>query len=111
MEWLGVVLKCPICGVKYNLSQTKVISSEHDEAMAEAHIMIHSDCSKCKSSVIFNVEINGPEVLSAAMVTDLTQQDSAKFSNKKPISSDEVIGIHSALKKFKGDFVKSFTGK
>lgn len=109
IEWLGLILKCPICGQKYTAEQTQVIDSAHDLGAGEAHIVIHSDCAKCKSSVMFNVDINGPEVFSVGMVTDLTSRDSEKFRNKNPISSDEVIGIHQELKKFKGDFVRSFT--
>ena len=60
VEWLGFVLKCPICGHKYNMDKTKVIDSEQDEAYNEAWILIHSDCSKCKSSVMFNVETARP---------------------------------------------------
>jgi hypothetical protein len=111
MQWLGVVLKCPICGVKYSLDQTKVIDSEQDEAFGEAKVLIHSECSKCKSSVMFNIEIRGPEVFSVGMVTDLTQQDSARFQGRKPISPNEVIGIHKELKKFNGDFVSFFSSK
>lgn len=111
VEWLGFVLKCPICGHKYNLDKTKVIDSEQDEAYNEAWILIHSDCSKCKSSVMFNVEIKGPEVFSVGMVTDLTGSDSSKFKKLSPIKANEVIGIHQELKQFKGDFITSFTKK
>jgi hypothetical protein len=111
MEWLGVVLRCPICGVKYSMDHTKIIDSEQDEGMGEAKILIHSDCSKCKSSVMFNIEVRGPEVFSVGMVTDLTHQDSARFQSRNPISVDEVIGIHKELKKFNGDFVKFFAVK
>jgi hypothetical protein len=109
VEWLGLILKCPICGYKYNLQKTKVLESEQNEISNEARILIHSDCGKCKSSVMFNVEIRGPEVFSVGMVTDLTGNDSNKFQNLKPIAVNEIIGIHQALKEFKGDFISHFT--
>jgi len=109
IEWLGFILKCPICGHKYNLEKTKVIESEQNELFNEAHILIHSDCAKCKSSVMFNVEIRGPEVFSVGMVTDLTGNDSAKFKKLGPIQPNEIIGIHEALRNFKGDFISGFT--
>ena len=111
IEWLGFVLKCPICGQKYNLENTKIIESEHDEGIGETRLLIHSDCAKCKSSVMFNIEIDGPEVFSVGMITDLTRQDTSRFKHKAPITVDEVIDLHAGLKKFKGDFVKSFTEK
>jgi hypothetical protein len=111
VEWLGFILKCQVCGHKYNLEKTKVLESEQNEAINEARILIHSDCAKCKSSIIFNVEIRGPEVYSVGMVTDLTGKDSDKFKKLEPIGTNEIIGIHQALKTFKGDFITSFTQK
>jgi hypothetical protein len=111
IEWLGFILKCPVCGHKYNLEKTRIIDSEQDEAYNEAWVLIHSDCTKCKSSVMFNVEIKGPEVFSVGMVTDLTGVDSQKFNSLGPIKANDILGIHQALKEFKGDFVASFTKK
>lgn len=109
LEWLGFILKCPVCGKKYSLSNTKIIESDHDEAFGDAHIVVHSDCSSCKSSVMFNIEINGPEVFSVGMVTDLTQTDSQRLRGKQPISTNEVLGIHKEIRGFHGDFVRTFT--
>ena len=111
IEWLGQFLKCPVCGQKYNLKETRVVDSRQSEVSGEATILIHSDCSKCKSSVMFNIEVKGPEVFSVGMVTDLTGTDSARFKNRGPISVDEVIEMHKGIKGFKGDFIKALTSK
>jgi hypothetical protein len=110
MSWLGFILRCPICGYKYNLANTDIIESEQNEALGEARILIHSDCGRCKSSVMFNIDVNGPEVWSAAMVTDLTSKDTTKFSHAEPISTDDLINIHTSIRAFNGDFVKAFKG-
>jgi rod shape determining protein RodA len=107
MQWLGYILKCPICGFKYNPERTKVIDSQQNELFGEAQILIHSDCVKCKSSVMFSIEIRGPEVFSVGMITDLTREDSSKFKNRESITADEVIKIHQALKSFKGNLLKT----
>lgn len=109
MEWLGHVLRCPICGLKYKLEQTRVIESWQDEIFGEASILMHSDCLRCKSSVMFKVEIRGPEVYSVGMVTDLTQADSSRFKKHSPLRANDVIGIHKEIRKMKGDFVGLFT--
>lgn len=111
MKWLGFVLKCPICGNRYKLEQTRVISSEQSEVFGEARILIHSDCVKCKSSVMFNIEIQGPEIFSVGMVTDLTKQDTAKFQDRQPIGVNEVISLHKELAAFNGDFMSQFADK
>ena len=43
------------------------------------------------------------------MITDLTGQDSAKFNKLGPINANEVLGIHQAIRNFKGDFIRGFT--
>jgi hypothetical protein len=107
ISWLGFVLRCPICSRKYNLQNIRVIESQQDEQYNEARILIHSDCQKCKSSVMFNIDISGPEIFSIGTITDLTGKDSAKFRARKPISVNEVINIHWSLKQFDGDLVKA----
>jgi len=111
LVWLGGVLRCPVCGFKYNLDNTKIIESKQTESENSAQILIHSDCQKCTSSVMFNIDINGPEVFSVGMITDLTSQDSAKFSKLEPLSLNDCIQVHKNLSEFKGDFVKLLSVK
>jgi hypothetical protein len=111
VAWLSSILRCPICNFQYNLGNLRVIESQHDEILGEAHIVIHSDCQKCQGSLIFNVDINGLEVISVGMITDLTGKDSNKFKNSPPISINDVISIHKNLKNFDGDFVKAINPK
>jgi hypothetical protein len=109
LEWLSFLLRCPLCGQKYNVENTKILESDQSEALDETRFLIHSDCSKCKSSVMFNVDLRGAEVLSVGMVTDLTRGDSTKFRDLDPISPDEVLDIHKSIRKFNGDFIRAFT--
>ena len=111
MQWLEVMLKCPICSAKYLLEQTKIISSEQHLPFNEARLLIHSDCGKCKSSVMFNVEIRGPQVYSVGMITDLTSADSLKFRDSSKITTDELINLHISLQGFRGDFVSELAPK
>lgn len=107
MGWLGFVLRCPICNFKYNLQNIKVLESQEDEASTETRLLIHSDCTKCKSSVMFNIDISGSDIFTVAAVTDLTRDDSMKFNEFDPLSADDCILIHQTLKKFDGDLVKA----
>ena len=111
MGWLGYILRCPICNTKYEFKHIKVLESEHDELEGEARLLIHSDCRRCKSSVMFNIDINGPEIYSVGMITDLTSKDSSKFSKFKPINVDDCIAVHQSLKTFDGDIVKALAFK
>ena len=111
LGWLGFVLHCPVCNVKYDLANIKVLDSEQDDATADTRLLIHSDCQKCKSSVMFNIDINGPDVFTVIAKTDLTSKDSTKFSKFPALNTDDCIAIHQSLKKFDGDFVKALAKK
>jgi hypothetical protein len=107
MGWLGFVLRCPICNVKYNLQNIKVLESQQDELNNEARLLLHSECNKCKGTVMFNIDISGSDIVTAAAVTDLTSADSAKFCDYKPLSTNDCITIHQSIRKFDGDLVKA----
>ncbi|MBI3952412.1 MAG: hypothetical protein HY336_00460 [Candidatus Doudnabacteria bacterium] len=104
VEWLSFVLRCPVCGHKYNPERTRIIDTKDEKPQASASLLIHTDCDSCKSSVVFSIAIDGPEIFSIGMVTDLTSQDTSKFKNKNPINADDVLATHEFLKEFNGDF-------
>lgn len=108
LAWLGLVLRCPICGTKYNLNQTRVVETSQADGETDTRILMHSDCHKCNSSVMFNIDIAGSDVFSVAVVTDLTAQDSQRFNELAPITTNDCIALHRSLKRFNGDFVKAF---
>lgn len=108
LTWLGFMLHCPVCNVKYDFSNIKIIDSEQDEQTAEARLLIHSDCHKCKSSVMFNIDINGPDIFTVIAKTDLTSKDSDKFNDYPSLNIDDCIQVHRSLKSFNGDFIKAF---
>ncbi len=104
---LGFILRCPICQYRYNLETMKVVESDQSEATGQGRILIHSDCQKCQGSVMFSIGLNGPEIVSAATVTDLTLSDTHKFRHVEPLSVEDVLQVHSAVRQFKGDFIKA----
>ena len=104
VEWLSFVLKCPVCNYKYNLERTKIVDTKQDESQGTANLLVHSDCGQCKSSVVFGVSINGPEIFTVGIVTDLTSTDSQKFVSKDPLNIDDCLAVHNFLKNFDGNF-------
>lgn len=103
VAWLSQILRCPVCGQKYDLEKTRVIEGD-DKPTIAGSLLVHTDCEKCKSSVMFSIAIDGPEIFTIATVTDLTSQDTVKFKDREPISSDEVLATHEFLQAFDGDF-------
>ncbi|HTL39691.1 MAG TPA: hypothetical protein VL306_02675 [Methylomirabilota bacterium] len=104
VQWLAYILRCPVCGHKYNPEQTKIIDSPDTAPQNSRSLLVHTDCDRCKSSVVFSIAIDGPEIFSVGMVTDLTSQDTKRFKNSNPITSDEVLATHQFLQNFDGDF-------
>jgi len=104
VNWLAYILKCPVCGQRYTPEQTKVIDNGEEKPLNGRSLLVHTDCDKCKSSVVFSIAIDGPEIFSIGMVTDLTSQDTSKFKNADPITTDEVLATHEFLNGFNGDF-------
>jgi hypothetical protein len=107
IEWLSYILRCPVCGHRYNLEQTKIIDTKDDRLNSGPNLLVHTDCERCKSSVVFSIAVDGPEIFSIGMVTDLTSQDTNKFKNSEPLNSDDVLATHEFLTDFDGDFKRA----
>ncbi len=103
-QWLAYILKCPVCSQRYSPEQTKIIDTGEERPLSGRSLLVHTDCERCKSSVVFSIAIDGPEIFSIGMVTDLTSQDTSKFKNAHPITTDEVLATHEFLRSFNGDF-------
>ena len=107
MELLSYILHCPVCNNKYTAAQTNIIDAEDAERYEHSSMLVHTDCERCKSSVVFNISLEGPEIFSVGMVTDLTSEDARKFRDQKPIALDEVIEFHNFIRRFDGNFEQS----
>ena len=104
IEWLSQILRCPICGHRYNLEQTKIIDSKESKPAVGANLLVHTDCEQCRSSVVFSIAVDGPEVFSVGMVTDLTSNDTTKFKNSRVLTANDVLAMHQFLSEFDGNF-------
>ena len=107
IEWLAVILRCPICSNKYNAEQTSIIETKETRNYDHSSMLVHTECERCKSSVVFSISMDGPEIFSVGMVTDLTSTDAKKFRDSDNITVDDVIGFHEFMHTFDGDFEKA----
>lgn len=98
------MLTCPVCDTRYTSESTRLIESRVESKADESSVIVHSDCKNCRSSVSFNIAMFGPEIFSIGAVSDLTAVDALRFRNHKPITTDEVISMHTFLETFDGDF-------
>src|ERR1043165_840358 len=103
VAWLSQILRCPVCGQKYDLEKTRVIEGDEKPTIGGS-LLVHTDCEKCKSSVMFSIAIDGPEIFTIATVTDLTSEDTVRFKDKDAITPDEALAVHQFLTDFDGNF-------
>lgn len=108
IEWLSVILRCPVCSNKYSADQTNIIESR-DQDFDNSSMLVHTDCERCQSSVVFSISMDGPEIFSVGMVTDLTSHDAKRFRDADDIQTDEVIEFHEFLANFEGDFEQAIS--
>ncbi|HEX9664601.1 MAG TPA: hypothetical protein VGA49_02155 [Patescibacteria group bacterium] len=90
-EGLRFVSSCPICGVKFNPIQARIIDEKED-----AHL-IHIQCKKCHSCIIALIYTADVGVTSIGLITDLTAEDVIKFKSTDSIGSDDVIEVYRLL--------------
>lgn len=107
IQILSGALRCPVCDYRYNLESTKIIDSRQDGG--QLSLVIHSNCQKCKSNVVFSVNISGPDIFSVGMITDLTSRDAKKFSDSRMVTAQDVMAMHQFLDRFDGDLVKALS--
>lgn len=107
LSWLSQVLNCPVCGKKIDADSARVLDHRSEHGGEEQSVLMHADCDSCRSSMTFSVAVAGQEVFALGALSDLTAQEALKFRNKNPITTDEVLEMHSFLKTFDGDFERA----
>ena len=96
------LVRCPVCGVKYRLSETLVLAEEKTKSV------LHLTCKKCGTAALIFVSTGKFGIASFRIITDLNRQEARKLFRGEAISTDQVIEVHQFLKNFKGgvnDFI------
>ena len=88
IKWLSA---CPLCKTKFNFSQVKIVAEKKDS------FLIHTDCRKCRCSILTSLVKSQMGISSIGLITDLTYKDVLKFKGAKPISADDTIGVFKKL--------------
>src|SRR4030042_6166282 len=89
-------IKCGRCGQQCEPANIDVMGHQEDLWLFSAY------CSSCKSQGLVLVAVAIKESEEPGVVTEPTEAEQTKFST--PISSDDVLDMHTFLKDFSGDF-------
>lgn len=93
-------LHCPQCGSLYTNSEIGVLQE------SEANILATITCAKCQHQSVVTLSLGAGQAV--GFVSDLKPAEISKFIELDSIDSDELIDIHSYLKKTKGNFAEDF---
>lgn len=84
---------CPMCGTEYVPEEARVVSEK------EGAFLIHTNCKKCRCSVVATLVANQMGVSSIGLITDLTYEDVLKFKDGESITADDILSVYSLLAK------------
>ncbi|MBN1584775.1 hypothetical protein JW899_00195 [Candidatus Uhrbacteria bacterium] len=84
---------CPFCRSGYGPESTRILEWGGNDAGD----LLHIRCGNCLNSVIARVQSSSAGVSSVGLVTDLDYAEVGRFSKAPPISTDDVLDIHSLL--------------
>lgn len=87
------VSRCPFCSAEYDIEGAKIIGEEEDSTM------IYVTCSECESSIVAIVAMSGLGIISLGLVTDMTAEDTKRFSQSKGVTSNELLSMYEILEK------------
>lgn len=91
LQFLG---KCTVCAAEFRPALVQVLEREG------ATVLVHADCAGCGTSALFAVVAgDAGYVVTMGMLTDFTKEDVKRFSQAKPITTDDVIAWHEELER------------
>ena len=90
------VLKCPSCGEVYEINEIQFLG--HFDGL----LLMQLNCKKCKLPVSVNFYAADKATTTKRKFIEKMED----YSQKDPVSTDEVILFHKSLKKFEGNFKK-----
>lgn len=100
---MQLVTRCPFCSAEYDLDGAQVIGEENDATM------VYITCSDCESSIVAIVAMSGLGVVSLGLVTDMTVEDTKSFSDKKGLTSNDLLEVYELLEKRRHLALKELT--
>lgn len=93
-------VNCSVCGQNYQAGNIKILYHEQDLWF------IRVFCQSCRTRGLVAALIK--EAGEARIVSDLTEDEMARFMEAPPVTGDDLLDVHSFLDNFDGDFASLF---
>jgi hypothetical protein len=88
-------IRCSICGRRYEASNVDILGHQDELWFVSVY------CPACHTYGLVAAVIK--EDATAEVITELSEEEYAKFAQGKAIDFDDVLDIHNFLKDFKGN--------
>ncbi len=88
---LRLMKQCPVCEQEYLLESLQVIEQNQESKL------IHMTCPHCAHAMLAVVLFTRLGMSSIGVLTDLTALDVKKFSQKQPVSENDILNFHNLL--------------
>ncbi len=95
-------VKCNRCGQPYQVNNVQVLG--HYQEMWFFNVY----CDSCHSQYFIAATVSSDKT---SIVTDLTPADISRLQKANPLTSDDVLDMHSHLKNYQGDITHLFNAK
>ena len=86
-----MISNCPFCGGDYPTENIRPLQGHVDDHL------VHVLCSKCHHSMMLSIVKKEGGMACAGVFTDCLFADAAKFALSPPISTDDVISVHTGF--------------
>lgn len=87
--------RCPICEAMYDFQSLQILA-EKDHSL-----LVYMECSVCQASIVSILSLDPRGMSAQGLVTDLTPEEITKAGFAEPVSADDVLEMHEALKEEK----------
>jgi len=95
-------VRCNQCGQPYRLENIQILGSHNDMWFFNVY------CNSCHSQYFIAATVVADK---SSIVTDLTPSDITRLQKANPLTSDDVLDMHSHLKNYSGDITHLFNTK
>ncbi len=93
-------VNCAVCGRRYEASDINILYHQRELWFISVY------CQGCRTKGLVAALIREGE--KAQLVTDLTEEEMARFKDAASVTADDVLDIHGFLEGFDGDFGSLF---
>lgn len=91
-EGMQLIQQCPLCEAAYEPLEIKVVDEQNDKHL------VFVTCRKCGHSVVALITHQPQGLSSMGLITDLEPNDLNRLKQTSPVTWDDCIVWHAALK-------------